>query len=253
MTWIKLEDKTPRHPKIAGLSDRAFRAWIGSLCYASEFLTDGAIPSAFLITVKPKIHQELIGAGLWKQAVDGSGRVVIHDYLEHQTARESVERERRRNRERRRGERRDEGGRTAGTTAGTPAEKPRPESREQIQRTDTEIRVQSGRPAALIMSPLAYERRKQQCAYVGARLEVPHQLHGELRKLLGGLNAETDLLAWYADLDAEIEVSGEAIVPDVFRWLKAKFAAWAEKTNDSVAATVARIEAKQAARKVGVS
>lgn len=249
MTWIKLEDKTPRHPKIAGLSDRAFRAWIGSLCYASEFLTDGLIPSAFLITVKSKIHQELINAGLWKQAVDGSGRIVIHDYLEHQTARESVERERRRNRDRRRGD----GGRTAGATAGTPAEKPRPESREQRAEVPTEIRAQSVRPAALIVSPLAYERRKQQCAYVGARLEVPHALHGELRKLLGGLNAETDLLAWYADIDAEIEVSGEAILPDVFRWLKSKFAAWAEKTNDSPAAIVARIEAKQAARKMVVS
>lgn len=202
-----------------------------------------------MLTVKPAVREELVEAGLWK-LTDDESRVEIHQYLEHQTSRSDVERERARNRDRRRGDRRTAGTPT-GTTAGTPAEKPRPESRE--QRTDTENRVQSGRAAALIMSPLAYERRKQQCAYVGARLEVPNQLHGELRKLLGGLNAETDLLAWYADLDAEIEVSGEAIVPDVFRWLKAKFAAWAEKTNDSVAATVARIEAKQLARKVGVS
>jgi uncharacterized protein YdaU (DUF1376 family) len=112
----------------------------------------------------------------------------------------------------------------------------------------------SSRPAALVMSPLAYERRKQQCAFVGSRLEVPHLLHGELRKMLGGLNAEADLLAWYHDLDAEIEASGEAIVPDVFRWLKARFSTWAEAASEpTIAERAARIEAMVAARKAVVS
>ena len=64
MTWIKLNDNAPRHPKIAGLSDRAFRAWVNSLCYASEFLTNGALPVAFLVTVPRRVQDELIGAGL---------------------------------------------------------------------------------------------------------------------------------------------------------------------------------------------
>ena len=99
--------------------------------------------------------------------------------------------------------------------------------------------------APLIMNPLAYERRKQQCAFVGARLEVPHALHVDMRKLLGGANAETDLLAWYGDLDGEIEASGEPITPDVFKWLKARFARWkaAAPTQKTTAEIMAEIAA----------
>jgi hypothetical protein len=128
VTWIKLDDRAPRHPKIAGLSDRAFRWWVQGLCYASEFLTDGRLVGAFWRTVPGKVLQELVDAGLW--LFDGV-TVTIHDYLAHQTPRDSVERERERNRQRRNGT----AGRTAGTTAGTPAgrtaEVPRPEIREQ--------------------------------------------------------------------------------------------------------------------------
>lgn len=136
MTWIKLEDSVADHPKIAGLSDRAFRWWIRSLCYCSRFLTDGVIPGVFLVGVKPNIRAELIAAKLW---IERDSRLEIHDYLQHQTSRAQVEAERLRNRNRR-----NASGRTAGTTTGTTAggteEKPRPESREQIQRTDTENR-----------------------------------------------------------------------------------------------------------------
>jgi len=224
MTWIKLDDNTTRHPKIAGLSDRAFRVWIAALCYASEFLTDGALPIAFLVTVKRTIQEELISAGLWHLNGDA---VEIHDYLEHQTAKEDVEKERARNRKRRGG--------TAGTTAGTPngrtEEKPPPE----IRRQKTEDRRQkesATRTAPLIMSPLQFDKRRQACAFVGSRLEVPHGLHGDLRKRLGGDKAEFELMAWYEDLNTEIENSGEAIVPDIFKWLNAKFAAWAVKSGE---------------------
>jgi len=112
MTWIKLNDNVPRHPKIAGLSDRAFRWWINGLCYASEFLTDGVLPPVFLATVPRKAWEELIGADLWY--VDDAGRLLIHDYLKHQTSKATIERERRRNFDRR------TGGRTGGTPSGTP-------------------------------------------------------------------------------------------------------------------------------------
>ena len=114
MTWIKLNDNAPRHPKIAALSDRGFRVWIHSLCYAAEFLTDGIIPVAFLVTVQARVRDELLDAGLWR--LDGPGCVVtIHDYLKHQTSKATIEAERRRNAARR----------TAGTTPGTPMGVPR--------------------------------------------------------------------------------------------------------------------------------
>jgi len=92
MTWIKLNDNTPRHPKVAGLSDRAFRVWIQSLCYASEFLTDGVLPPVFVNTVPSKVRAELFAAGLW--CINGGGGISIHDYLGHQSSKDEVTRRR---------------------------------------------------------------------------------------------------------------------------------------------------------------
>ena len=36
-TFIKLDDTTPDHPKVDGLSNAAFRAWIEAICYCSEY------------------------------------------------------------------------------------------------------------------------------------------------------------------------------------------------------------------------
>ena len=123
MTWIKLNDNVPRHPKIAGLSDRGFRWWIKGLCYASEFLTDGVLPDVFLMMVPRKTKEELLGAGLWY--ADAADRIAIHDYLKHQSSKAGVERERRRNIERR------TGGTPGGRTGGRTGKKPRPENRDQ--------------------------------------------------------------------------------------------------------------------------
>lgn len=90
----------------------------------------------------------------------------------------------------------------------------------------------SQRSAPLIMSPIEHARKLEFCAFVGARLEVPKSLHGDLRKALGGVNADTELMAWYADLDEEIEASGESILPDVFKWMRTRLATWKHATND---------------------
>jgi hypothetical protein len=116
MTWIKLDDKTPRHPKIGGLSDKAFRWWINSICYASEFLTDGVLSKVFWKRVPHGVRAELTKAKLW---IFDDPNLVIHDYLEHQQSRQSVENERRRQRDRRNTDRGTADRRTAGTTAGT--------------------------------------------------------------------------------------------------------------------------------------
>lgn len=98
------------------------------------------------------------------------------------------------------------------------------------------------RSSDLIMSPANYDRRKQQCAFVGSRLEVPHGLHSELRKMLGGADPEAALQAWYLALNDEIDESGEVIAPDVFRWLKARFSAWV--AGSAKAAADARLTAR---------
>ncbi|MEY4958396.1 MAG: hypothetical protein RL409_2653 [Gemmatimonadota bacterium] len=220
MTWIKLQDNAPRHPKVGGLSDKSFRVWINSLCYSSEFLTDGVVPAVFLVGVKESTKRELLAAGLWRVM---NGIVQIHEYLDHQTSRADVDRERARNRARRGG--------TAGTAAGTPGggtgEKPPPENRE--QRTDTENREQktatpSMRGVSLVMNGAQFERLQHANAFVGPMLRVPNALHAELLAKSG--NRDAELRVWYAALDAELEQSGKG-TGDVFAWLRPRHQAFA--------------------------
>lgn len=228
MTWIKLDDKCPRHPKVAGLTDRAFRWWVVALCYASEFLTDGELPPSFVRTVPTKSREELLAAGLWIS----DGGLHIHDYLEHQTGRAAVERERERGRHRR------AGGQPVDVhllSAGRPPGI-RDQIQKQIQRTDPEpssknedgaraSRVAAASPG-LVTSPADYDRLKRTHRHVGARVRVPNVLHAELVAKLGGENPDAALAAWYATLDLEVEASKEPI-PDVFAWLRPKFVVWA--------------------------
>jgi len=95
MTWIKIDDGFPNHPKIIGLTDRAFRLHIQGLCYCGTYLTDGFIPYAavngMLAEPEMKPTDELEEATLWVR-VDGGFE--IHDYLEHQTSKRSVDEKR---------------------------------------------------------------------------------------------------------------------------------------------------------------
>lgn len=143
MTWIKLDDQAVDHPKIAGLTDRAFRWWIRALCYSSRFLTDGILPKPFTRQVPKQVRAELTSAGLW---VFDDPSLRIHDYLEHQTSKEDVEKERRRNRDRRKHDR----GTTERRTAGTTTENPPPENRDQ----NTEHRKQTTAPPSPPPRPL---------------------------------------------------------------------------------------------------
>lgn len=85
MTWVKLDDKMADHPKIVGLSDRAFRAHISALCYANRHLTDGVIPSTFL---RVRVAEELVTAGVWARFGDAYR---IHDFLDYQPSKAHID------------------------------------------------------------------------------------------------------------------------------------------------------------------
>lgn len=92
MTWVKVDDAFPSHPKVVGLSDAAIATWLRGVCYSSQNLTDGFIPEAALRLVgNRKAAAALVGAGLWAETVDGWR---IHEYEQHQRSREQVQRER---------------------------------------------------------------------------------------------------------------------------------------------------------------
>jgi hypothetical protein len=99
MPWLNMDDGMPRHPKIAPLSDGAFRLHVSGLCYCSEHLTDGLIGAEVIPTLRPKYRSamlaELIDRNLWRQHGDV---YEIHDYLDWNRSREQVEQERERKR-----------------------------------------------------------------------------------------------------------------------------------------------------------
>lgn len=85
VSWVKLDDRFPTNPKVFGLTDAAFRAYISGLCYAGQHLTDGFVPAGY---VKPRLARELVSSGLWLQS--GAG-FTIHDYLTYNLSREESE------------------------------------------------------------------------------------------------------------------------------------------------------------------
>jgi hypothetical protein len=98
MSWVRLDDNFPNHPKVVGLSDQAFRLYISGLCYASHYLTDGLI-------IEPAMRRldgadgvdELVEVGLWLKVVKGWQ---IGSYGEYQTPKSEVEKAKQANRER---------------------------------------------------------------------------------------------------------------------------------------------------------
>jgi hypothetical protein len=101
VSWLKLDDGFPEHPKIADLSDAAFRAHLSAICYAARALTDGWVPESFAKVWPRKTVRELEAAGLWTRA-DVRG-YLIHDYLDWQPAKAAVLERRRKESERKQG------------------------------------------------------------------------------------------------------------------------------------------------------
>lgn len=90
MTYLRLDDRFPEHPKVIGLSDAAFRLHVSALCYARRYLTDGRIPPVFPPRRLTRAVPTLVDAHLWVPDPDGDGWI-IHGWTEWQTTRAEVE------------------------------------------------------------------------------------------------------------------------------------------------------------------
>lgn len=98
MSWVKLDDQLPDHPKMLDLSDAAFRLWVYSLCKANARGRNGMLLArqvqvvcAYFSGSWQDLAGELVSAGLW-DVVDGGW--MIHDYEEYQpTADPAADRE----------------------------------------------------------------------------------------------------------------------------------------------------------------
>jgi len=106
VTWDRLDDGAADHPKEVGLSDRAFRAWIQSLCYCARHLTDGVVPRAqakaiagSTVVLRELTSEQVPGrTPLWHCQEDGS--VLVHDFVAYNPTRARMEADRNGSRER---------------------------------------------------------------------------------------------------------------------------------------------------------
>lgn len=98
MTWVKIDDAMPEHPKVVGLSDAAFRVHISAICYAARNETDGRVSAGAVRQFRwQRRVRELVEARLWDPTEDG---FAIHDYLDYNPSREQVAAERKASRKR---------------------------------------------------------------------------------------------------------------------------------------------------------
>jgi hypothetical protein len=108
MTWVRLDDDTPDHPKYLSFGDLAPLALalqVRALCYANHYLTDGHVPAGALPQLlrgfapcQPDTGEVIdwpalmVDAGIWE--TNGGAGYVIHDYATYQRSKAQVEADR---------------------------------------------------------------------------------------------------------------------------------------------------------------
>lgn len=105
MTWLKVDDRFPRHHKVMPLSDKAFRMHVAALCHCAESLSDGRVTERAVRMLLPvigaqtwkKYVNELVSAGLWTVEAHGWS---INDFLDYNPSSVKVKEQRLRNAER---------------------------------------------------------------------------------------------------------------------------------------------------------
>lgn len=88
--YIRVDVLLMEHPKVEGLSDKAFRALIDLWCYCGRQRTDGIVTERRWKRWPPKVRDELVKAGLAETMGIGDG-AVMHDYTEHQRSRAEID------------------------------------------------------------------------------------------------------------------------------------------------------------------
>ena len=87
--YITLTNEYPRHRKIRGLSDAAFRLHVTLMTMANEDRTDGKVLPVDLESRGPKVKKELIDADLIHD--HGKDGFMLHDYLRHQNSSDEID------------------------------------------------------------------------------------------------------------------------------------------------------------------
>lgn len=112
MSWARIDDNMPDHPKVVEGGAAAELVAYRAICYANRYRTDGFVPSGALPTliarldgllerIPPELIAErmadrLVAVGLWHKK---RGGFLIHDYLDYNFSKAEIEAEKARNRE----------------------------------------------------------------------------------------------------------------------------------------------------------
>lgn len=96
MAHAQFDDLYADHPKVAGLSDAAFRLHTTGILYCARNLTDGLISADDVPRLVRKFRRaalvELVERGLWGNVLDDA--YSIHDYLDWNPSKAEVEKRR---------------------------------------------------------------------------------------------------------------------------------------------------------------
>jgi hypothetical protein len=90
MTWANFDDQFPKHPKVIGLSDAAFRLHTSGICYCNQFLTDGLIAAEMVPLLVPRYRRKSLEELLVQLWVPRGADYEIHDYLQWNRSRSQV-------------------------------------------------------------------------------------------------------------------------------------------------------------------
>ena len=99
MTWVRIDEGFPEHPKVLAAGGDAAWLFVCGLCYCNRNLTDGFIPEAALVRLTSArkarhLADVLVKVELWER-VSPSGTDLggwqVHDFLHYQPSRSEVE------------------------------------------------------------------------------------------------------------------------------------------------------------------
>ncbi len=208
MSWVRIDDKAMTHPKIVGLSDKAFRLWVWGLAYCQQHLTDGLIPIAALPAGSGRIAVVLVLARLW-DAIDAGGWIV-HDYTDWNDSKIRVEEKRAQARERM--------SRVRANFA---------------PRTSPEVLVRLGSssdPPVSEKEKIAPNSRSKRPIFTGQRLTVFEWQLDDCGRILGEFADDFDLHTWFYALDS-MAVNEGLVLPkkDGGDWLQSQLVTEAQR------------------------
>lgn len=101
MPWFRLDESFHHHPKVVRAGNAAVGLWVRCGTYASQYLTDGAVPADIAQAYgRPREIDKLLSTRLWVE--NGATGFLMPDYLDYNPSKEQVEIDRAMARERQR-------------------------------------------------------------------------------------------------------------------------------------------------------